>query len=35
MMVSLTISSEFSPPERKAYDNIMKEIGLRENRKRA
>jgi len=35
MVVSLTISSEFNPSQRKAYDNIMKEIGISEHRKKA
>jgi dGTP triphosphohydrolase len=35
MVVSLTISSEFNPSQRKAYDNIMKEIGLFDHNKKA
>jgi hypothetical protein len=35
MVVSLTISSEFNPSQRKAYDNIMKEIGVNEHKKKA
>lgn len=35
MVVSLTISSEFNPSQRKAYDNIMKEIGIYEHSKKA
>jgi potassium intermediate/small conductance calcium-activated channel subfamily N protein 2 len=35
MVVSLTTSSEFSPSQRKAYDNIMKEIGVYEHNKKA
>lgn len=35
MVVSLTISSEFNPSQRKAYDNIMKEIGVQEHNKKA
>lgn len=35
MVVSLTISSEFNPSQRKAYDNIMKEIGIFEHNKKA
>lgn len=35
MVVSLTISSEFNPSQRKAYDNIMKEIGIHEHSKKA
>mmetsp|Transcript_18650 Transcript_18650/g.17741 ORF Transcript_18650/g.17741 Transcript_18650/m.17741 type:complete len:273 (+) Transcript_18650:327-1145(+) len=31
MVVSLTVSSEFNPPERKAYDNIIKELSLVEH----
>lgn len=35
MVVSLTISTEFNPSQRKAYDNIMKEIGILEHNKKA
>jgi len=35
MVVSLTTSSEFSPSQRKAYDNIVKEIGVYENNKKS
>ena len=35
MVVSLTISSEFNPSQRKAYDNIMKDFNIHEHDKKA
>ena len=35
MVVSLTVSTQFNPSQRKAYDNIMKELGEFEHNKRA
>jgi len=35
MVVSLSISSEFNPSQRKAYDSIMREIGIYEHNKKA
>lgn len=35
MVISLTISSTFNPSQRKAYDNIMKEVGILERSKKA
>ena len=35
MVVSLTISSEFTPQQRKAYDKIMQELDAKANRDKA